>query len=259
MIPIVTTYLRKLKCARIGLKPAFCYGAELNYIDVLKLIASVAMVIDHVGAYVFPEHPVFRLVGRLAAPIFFFIAGMNASKRFDAQMLWGGIFLTGLTFVVDRSLFFNILLNFLFIRYAFSQGCIQPLQPDKYSRYLLIIIISDVFISPFLEYGSIGWLLAICGYWKSQGKIQDNWSIWMTMSVYYLISYFSFLQAGIVLNVWGCIFGMIVLSQLMSRYQMDWRCRAPKWVLACSRNTLWIYIIHFSMIKLWYYFYQVSN
>ena len=41
----------------------------------LKIIAYAAMIIDHVGYVFFPSEPVFRIIGRLAMPIFcFFIA-----------------------------------------------------------------------------------------------------------------------------------------------------------------------------------------
>lgn len=36
----------------------------------LKLIAIVTMLIDHLGARVFPEYPVMRIIGRIAFPIF---------------------------------------------------------------------------------------------------------------------------------------------------------------------------------------------
>ena len=38
--------------------------------DFLKLIAILSMLLDHIGAVFFPEHPAFRWVGRLAFPIF---------------------------------------------------------------------------------------------------------------------------------------------------------------------------------------------
>jgi len=43
--------------------------------NVLKIIAVVAMLIDHIGAYFFPDILAFRIIGRIAFPIFaFFIA-----------------------------------------------------------------------------------------------------------------------------------------------------------------------------------------
>lgn len=36
----------------------------------LKLIALMAMTVDHIGMELFPQHPILRLIGRLAYPIF---------------------------------------------------------------------------------------------------------------------------------------------------------------------------------------------
>ena len=42
--------------------------------DLLKLVAIAAMLVDHIGGAFFPEIPVFRWIGRLAFPIFAFMA-----------------------------------------------------------------------------------------------------------------------------------------------------------------------------------------
>ncbi len=36
----------------------------------LKILAMLAMTLDHVGMLLFPHHPIFRIIGRLAFPIF---------------------------------------------------------------------------------------------------------------------------------------------------------------------------------------------
>ena len=36
----------------------------------LKIIAMVSMLLDHVGLLFFPEEPIFRILGRIAFPIF---------------------------------------------------------------------------------------------------------------------------------------------------------------------------------------------
>ena len=38
--------------------------------DFLKLIAIIAMLLDHVGNVFFPQYPIFRWIGRIACPIF---------------------------------------------------------------------------------------------------------------------------------------------------------------------------------------------
>ncbi len=59
----------------------------------LKLVAISAMLMDHVGAVFFPHILVFRMVGRLAAPIFaFFIAEgylkTRSVKRYGVRLLF---------------------------------------------------------------------------------------------------------------------------------------------------------------------------
>ena len=36
----------------------------------LKLIAIAAMLVDHLGARVFPQYPIMRVIGRVSFPIF---------------------------------------------------------------------------------------------------------------------------------------------------------------------------------------------
>lgn len=45
------------------------YGFTQNQ---LKIVAAVSMLIDHIGAELFPEIIVLRIIGRLAFPVFFF-------------------------------------------------------------------------------------------------------------------------------------------------------------------------------------------
>lgn len=49
----------------------------------LKLIALITMIIDHIGAILFPEIEIFRIIGRLSFPIYaFFIAeGWHYTKN----------------------------------------------------------------------------------------------------------------------------------------------------------------------------------
>lgn len=38
--------------------------------NLIKLVAIIAMTVDHVGGVFFPEYPVFRWIGRIAFPLF---------------------------------------------------------------------------------------------------------------------------------------------------------------------------------------------
>lgn len=69
-------------------------------LDLLKLAAVTAMVIDHIGLYFLPEQPVLRAIGRPAAVIFGFLIGYAATSRVPPS--WVGLGL-GLTFL-ERAL-----------------------------------------------------------------------------------------------------------------------------------------------------------
>ncbi len=68
--------------------------------NALKIIACVTMLLDHVGAYLFPDIFVLRVIGRVAFPVFaFFIAEgcrytRNKAKRFFIMFGLGMLFET---------------------------------------------------------------------------------------------------------------------------------------------------------------------
>ena len=41
--------------------------------NVLKIIACITMLLDHMGFILFPQYPIFRIIGRIAFPIFAFL------------------------------------------------------------------------------------------------------------------------------------------------------------------------------------------
>ena len=51
--------------------------------NTLKIIAAIAMLCDHVGLMFFPQVSIFRIIGRLAFPIFAFMIaeGAHYTKR----------------------------------------------------------------------------------------------------------------------------------------------------------------------------------
>lgn len=58
-----------------------------NFYDYLKVLAIITMIIDHIGYYLFPEYSVFRLIGRIAFPIFLFLVGFNQNYQWRRGIL----------------------------------------------------------------------------------------------------------------------------------------------------------------------------
>ncbi len=83
----------------------------------LKIIACVLMAIDHIGLEIFPEYVIFRIIGRLAFPLFaFFIAEgckytKNKLKRFLTVFLVGAILFVFYLFYMGEA-YGNIFLTF---------------------------------------------------------------------------------------------------------------------------------------------------
>jgi hypothetical protein len=76
--------------------------AEPSTLDLLKFIAVVAMVVDHVGLYCLPEQPVFRVLGRPAAVIFGFLIGYSGATRVPPSWIGLGLGLTFLERALDE-------------------------------------------------------------------------------------------------------------------------------------------------------------
>ena len=60
----------------------------------LKCIAIISMLIDHIGMVLFPEQLIFRMIGRLAFPIFAYVLveGFFYTKNINKYLLRLGVF-----------------------------------------------------------------------------------------------------------------------------------------------------------------------
>ncbi|MBE7023049.1 MAG: hypothetical protein E7412_01120 [Ruminococcaceae bacterium] len=92
-------------------KEGFLSGSQL------KLVALVAMTVDHIGYYLFPDADFLRIIGRLAFPIFAYMIAEGCRYTRNRKKYLLTIALLGLgcqlvTFVAARSLFQCILITF---------------------------------------------------------------------------------------------------------------------------------------------------
>lgn len=85
--------------------------------NLLKLIAAVAMVTDHAGLMFFPQYPIFRIIGRLAFPIFAFMIAEGCHYTKSRPHYFLSVFLLGATcqtvyYIFCGDTYLNILLTF---------------------------------------------------------------------------------------------------------------------------------------------------
>jgi hypothetical protein len=135
-------------------------------IDLLKSLGVVALLADHWGLYFDPDPRGWPLVGRVAAPIFFFLIGFSRSRRVPWTWLAFGAALTASDYVVtgQEEVTLNILLSFALLRALVLPG----LERAFASPALLLPVVAALVVltpasSDFLEYGTEGWLWSLLG------------------------------------------------------------------------------------------------
>ena len=101
--------------------------------DLLKIIAVCTMTIDHVGALFFPEQPAFRMVGRLAFPIFAYLVARGFERTRDKNRY------------LLRMGFFAIITIWPFYRFS------MILSGDPYYQNVLFTFFFALVVLRFLE------------------------------------------------------------------------------------------------------------
>ena len=146
--------------------------------NVLKIIAVISMLIDHIGAYIFPGAYWLRCIGRLAFPIFaFFIAeGMRytrSRKRYVLTLLVFAI-ISQIPYGFLREFYYlNILFTFLIAIFAIFLIENYKKNETLYMIYLLLLgsVLLFVEFLNIVDYGIFGVLLILVFYFVKDKKL----------------------------------------------------------------------------------------
>ena len=87
------------------------YGREVNTHDLVKVLATIVMIIDHIGLYFVDNNDWFRIIGRLAAPLFFMLVGASGAYHQKKELIVYTFILMGFQYYLIG---FDPLLNILF-------------------------------------------------------------------------------------------------------------------------------------------------
>ena len=138
--------------------------------DWLKTAAIIFVSIGHFGYFFVEDARWWSVVGRLAAPTFFFLIGYARSRTVPLNWIWLGIVLTVLeSWNADWAWVApNILLSFAFIRLA------RPHVERLVERYgwaaFVVLVCGLLAVLPLaakcFDYGSEGWLWALFGLYQ---------------------------------------------------------------------------------------------
>lgn len=241
---------------------------RLTSYDLLKAMAVIIMIVDHVGYYVFIDEPWFRAIGRIGFPIWFFLVGYARSRDFSVSLFVGAAILVVGNIVCGLSIFpLNALVTIVLIRLLLDpimSFALRGLVP----MLLTVIIVTGLIVPSFSlsEYGTLGFLLAMFGYIVRHKPIlpglhEDADGVARGFALYCLILFllvqqFFFMFAQLPLVVMMCGTTAVIWALLNFRpieYSGLSRSLPSPAVLATrfmGSNTMEIYVVHLLVLKI---------
>ena len=199
----------------------FCrdMGAEITTIDLLKAVAILTMVVDHIGYYFIADSDWWRMVGRFSAPLWLFLIGYARSRDIPMRLIACAVLLVLVDAATMQPLLpINILLTIILTRLALPI-LTRPalLQQDNILVVLLLLACLGVPTWFSFEYGTIAFLFALFGYQVRQGTanyVQLGSVIGVTVLVYALWQQLAFdfntLQTWIIgIGTLGLMLGLL--------------------------------------------------
>lgn len=234
---------------------------EITSYDLLKTFAVVIMLVDHIGAYFFPDFLWWRSIGRIGFPIWFFLVG-HASGRDLPFKLWGSaLLLVGANFVTGMPIFpLNALVTIILIRLlidpvmSFSKFSLS----NFWGRVAILILLVPITYS-LCEYGTLGLMTAMFGYMvRNRDKFDEKLIFQFMVTVlitFLMVQYLTFeftIAHFAVMAVGTALIRLMLLDFKPKSYpELTKKCGgAVTWVFQfCGRKTLEIYVAHLLLFK----------
>ena len=200
----------------------------------MKIIAVICMLIDHIGFLFFPDQIEWRMIGRLAMPIFAFGIARGAMytssmKRYMKKILMFALISQIPFWWMERtayggaffSLHFNI--GFTFLAALVIISLLKKAENEKKSLGIgKFFIIGMLLVSADLlqfDYGSYGILVVLLCYVVSYSK-QSMWVLWIGYTILTYLSYLSSMSMFLLQEVGVLAFGVIFALQGVSEKKM---------------------------------------
>jgi len=215
--------------------------------NALKLFACFFMVVDHVGFLFFPEIALFRIIGRLALPLFAFLLAVGFTKTRDQKKYLQRLSLFAVVSQVPYMAFLYAAgadvwrLN-IFITLAlglFALMCAQGVR-EKAAKVLIVCAIAIVAQVLAADYGTFGVLLIAAHHVFLQRRSLGAGAI-VIFSVLY--SVFAFLVNGFLWQICS-----LFALPLVFLYNGEKGISIPRSFF------YWFYPVHLAFLTLLFYF-----
>ncbi len=242
--------------------------SNLTSYDLLKAAAVIIMIIDHMGYYLFADEPMWRAIGRIGFPIWFFLVGYSRGRDFSLSLFVGASILVASNVLCGLAIFpLNALVTIILIRIIIDPLMAVALR-NIWLALLALAVVTATIIPSFSvsEYGTLGLLLAMFGYVARhkpviQGLKADSDRVLRGMALYCLLTFlmiqqlfFGFQQASLIVVMVGTGLVIWILLHFSAREYSGLTAKMPKVVTytiqLLGRNTMEIYVIHLVLLKI---------
>ena len=185
--------------------------------NILKIVACISMMLDHIGLIFFPRYTIFRILGRIAFPIFTFMIAegcyytKNKLKRLLVMSSSALIMQIGL-YIFTGMTYFNIFVHFtLSIIVIYLIDFIEEKIKTKQIIFSIVAIICTILLLTYL-------------YWFSEtfNYLYGNYGIFaiiMPVTFYLIKKYLPKINHIVCVPV-ICIFMYIMLLKIKFPYQL---------------------------------------
>lgn len=146
---------------------------DSNVQDLLKTIALIAMIVDHLGMYIFIDLLEFRAIGRFAFPVFTFFAGYNFYGKMR-HIIW----IFGLFLIISSIYIYGLFQNNILISIALGQlylsyfGLAILKNEWMFFRHFCAMLIFTFFTYLLTDYGTLTIVFMMAGLYAAH-KSQD--------------------------------------------------------------------------------------
>lgn len=206
-----------------------------KYNEILKLIAIIAMFIDHIGSNFFPNYPILRIIGRIAYPLFAYQLAQGYVNTSSYPKYMVRLWIFALVSQMPYTLLFQTTnLNIIFTL-MLSMFLIRKVDKKEYSWIPLIIVIS--ILAP-IDYGLYGVLMPFVFYLFRKSK-SSQLLVQLLLTFAYVIASNNMIQMFAVIGVIIALFLTTDKFKInINRYVFYWFYPAHLTILAILKFTL---------------------
>ncbi len=236
--------------------------SSITSYDLLKTFAVVIMVVDHVGAYFFPDQLWWRSIGRIGFPVWFFLVGHASGRDLPLKLIIGAFLLMLGNFMAGMPIFpLNALVTIGVIRLLIDPVMERGLSAQKHLWGIAAMLMFLTLPSGlFTEYGTMALITAMFGYMvRHRDKINDDVLIFRFM-VFALVTFiilqqitFGFTPSQFLFMAIGTAMvrlGLYYFQPQTFPKLTDILGGAATYVIQlCGRKTLEIYVVHLLAFK----------